>query len=148
VRRLIPKSNGKLRPLGLPALEDKIVAKAVAMLLEAIYEQDFCDCSYGFRPGRSPHQALHAVRQGPHSIGFSGRPNGLRSPHRPRSATEDGDQSPRMPYVSEAWTFWPRKEVAGVADAMIKADQWPQKVRATRTAIPRCSTTVRRRFVA
>ena len=64
VRRLIPKSNGKLRPLGLPALEDKIVAKAVAMLLEAIYEQDFCDCSYGFRPGRSPHHALHEVRQG------------------------------------------------------------------------------------
>jgi RNA-directed DNA polymerase len=64
VRRLIPKSNGKLRPLGLPALEDKIVAKAVAMLLEAIYEQDFCDASYGFRPGRSPHQALHEVRQG------------------------------------------------------------------------------------
>jgi RNA-directed DNA polymerase len=64
VRRLIPKSNGKLRPLGLPALEDKIVAKAVAMLLEAIYEQDFCDFSYGFRPDRSPHQALHEVRQG------------------------------------------------------------------------------------
>src|SRR3989442_14366289 len=64
VRRLIPKSNGKLRPLGLPALEDNIVAKAVAMLLEAIYEQDFCDCSYGFRPGRSPHHALQAVRQG------------------------------------------------------------------------------------
>ncbi len=72
VRRLIPKSNGKLRPLGLPALEDKIVAKAVAMLLEAIYEQDFCDFSYGFRPGRSPHQALHAVRQGllKHGIGY------------------------------------------------------------------------------
>jgi RNA-directed DNA polymerase len=49
VRRLIPKSQGKLRPLGLPALEDKIVAKAVARLLEAIYEQDFCDGSYGFR---------------------------------------------------------------------------------------------------
>jgi group II intron reverse transcriptase/maturase len=64
VRRLIPKSNGKLRPLGLPALEDKIVAKAVAMLLEAIYEQDVSDCSHGFRPGRSPHQALHEVRQG------------------------------------------------------------------------------------
>ena len=64
VRRLIPKSNGKLRPLGLTALEDKIVAKAVAMLLEVIYEQDFSDSSYGFRPGRSPHHALHAVRQG------------------------------------------------------------------------------------
>ena len=64
VRRLIPKSNGKLRPLGLPALEDKIVAKAVAMLLEAIYEQDFYDFSHGCRPGRSPHQALHEVRQG------------------------------------------------------------------------------------
>ena len=46
-------SHGKLRPLGLPALEDKIVAKAVAMLLEAIYEQDFYDFSHGFRPGRS-----------------------------------------------------------------------------------------------
>jgi len=64
VRRLIPKSNGTLRPLGLPALEDKIVAKAVAMLLEAIYEQDFYDFSHGFRPGRNPHQALHEVRQG------------------------------------------------------------------------------------
>jgi retron-type reverse transcriptase len=64
VRRLIPKGDGKLRPLGLPALEDKIVAKAVAMLMEAIYEQDFCDFSYGFRRGRSPHQALQEVRQG------------------------------------------------------------------------------------
>jgi retron-type reverse transcriptase len=64
VRRLIPKSNGKLRGVGLPALEDTIVAKAVAMLLESIYEQDFYDVSHGFRPGRSPHQALHEIRQG------------------------------------------------------------------------------------
>jgi retron-type reverse transcriptase len=64
VRRLIPKGSGKLRPLGLPALEDKSVAKAVAILLESIYEQDFYDCSHGFRPGRRPPQALHEVRQG------------------------------------------------------------------------------------
>jgi RNA-directed DNA polymerase len=64
VRRLIPTSNGKLRPRGLPALEDTIVAKAVAMLLEAIDEQDCCDFSSGFRPGRSPQHALHEVRQG------------------------------------------------------------------------------------
>ncbi len=64
VRRLIPKGGGKFRPLGLPALEDTIVAKAVGMLLESIYEQDFYDFSSGFRPGRSPHQALHEVRQG------------------------------------------------------------------------------------
>ena len=63
-RRWIPKSGGKLRPLGLPALEDKIVAKAVTMLLEQIYEQDFCEFSYGFRPGRSCHRALHDLRQG------------------------------------------------------------------------------------
>jgi hypothetical protein len=64
VRRLIPKGGGTLRPLGLPALEDTIVAKAVGMLLEAISEQDCSDCSHGCRPGRSPHQALHEVRQG------------------------------------------------------------------------------------
>jgi group II intron reverse transcriptase/maturase len=64
VRKWIPKQNGKLRPLGLPALEDKIVAKAVALLMEQIYEQDFCDFSYGFRPGRSCHQALRDLREG------------------------------------------------------------------------------------
>lgn len=57
----IPKDEHSTRPLGLPSLEDKIVQKGIALILEAIYEADFLDCSYGFRPGRSCHQALDAV---------------------------------------------------------------------------------------
>jgi len=62
VRRVhIPKgSSGETRPIGIPTVEDKILQRGIAMLLEAVYEQDFLDCSYGFRPGRSAHQALQA----------------------------------------------------------------------------------------
>ena len=60
-RTYIPKDGHSVRPLGLPSLEDKIVQKGMAAILEAIYEADFLDCSYGFRPGRSCHQALDAV---------------------------------------------------------------------------------------
>ncbi|MBK8011694.1 MAG: transcription elongation factor GreAB [Deltaproteobacteria bacterium] len=64
VRRVyIPKGDGtKLRPIGIPTLEDKILQRAVVMVLEAVYEQDFLDCSYGFRPDRSAHQALERLR--------------------------------------------------------------------------------------
>ncbi len=60
-RTYIPKESGEARPISIPALEDKIVQKATVELLNAIYEQDFLDCSYGFRPGRSAQQALDEV---------------------------------------------------------------------------------------
>ena len=63
LRRDIPKGDGKTRPLGLACVGDKIVQRAVEMILERIYEVDFCDTSYGFRPGRSCHQALSVLGQ-------------------------------------------------------------------------------------
>lgn len=63
VKRIhLPKSATETRPIGLPTVEDKVLNRAVVMLLEPVYEQEFLDCSYGFRPGRSPQQALDAVR--------------------------------------------------------------------------------------
>jgi RNA-directed DNA polymerase len=72
VRRVyIPKGSDstKMRPLGVPTFEDKVLQRAVAMVLEAVYEQDFLDCSYGFRPGRSAHQAIRSLRQGLMTMG-------------------------------------------------------------------------------
>lgn len=61
MRLHIPKPDGSLRPLGIPAIKDRVVQTAVKILIEPIFEEDFINCSYGFRPGRNCHQALQAV---------------------------------------------------------------------------------------
>ena len=101
VRRVeIPKGPGKVgtRPLGIPTAADRLMQRAVSRILEAVFEADFLECSYGFRPGRNPHHALQALREQivtkkVMQVFEADHPSRFPLPNKSSVATQDGGTS-------------------------------------------------------
>ncbi len=140
----IPKEEGKTRPIGISAFEDKLVQDAVREVLEAIYEQDFLDCSYGFRPGRSAHDAVRTldrvvhqgkgnwileadivsfldsssysslVHEGPSKRPACGSNTLIRKPFRFPRQRWTASSSPRSTRCNTVWRETPRRFVASI----------------------------------
>ena len=117
VRRVhIPKAGtAKMRPIGIPTLEDKILQRAVLMVLEPVYEQDFLDCSYGFRPGRGAHQAVQALWDGLMDLRGGWTRQIRSSPRRPSGGREAWswrscqDNRRRGGPCGRVWRWLPRR---------------------------------------
>lgn len=100
-RELIPKPNGKVRPLGISSPRDRIIQQSMKMVMECVIEPSFLDCSHGFRPRRSCHSALKEIREGGDVVYRRGYQVFLRQ-HRPSDLSEADQQTLRGHSTSES----------------------------------------------